>query len=118
QLVQGHVGRRREGMPGEDAGGLQVLQAGSEEIARDARQAGSEVAVTARAQAQLPHEEQAPPFADHVQGPGDGACLPIALHKRDGTVYFYKYKARWRKRDSHDVDRYGRGAVRQPSSAV
>jgi hypothetical protein len=62
----------------------------AEDVAGDARQAGREVTVPARAQTQLPHEEQAPPFADDVQGPGDGARLPIALHKKDDVLYFYK----------------------------
>src|SRR5260370_78742 len=83
-------GRRREGARGEDAGGLQVLQAGGQDVAGDARQAGREVAVTARAEGQLPHEQQAPPFADDVQGSGDGARLPVVLHESHGTLCFYK----------------------------
>src|SRR5215472_10485242 len=90
QLVHGHVGRCREGALGDDAGGLQVLQPRGEEVAGDARQACREVAVTARAESQLPHEQQAPPFADDVQGSGDGACLPVVLHKSHDALFFYK----------------------------
>src|SRR5262245_61170254 len=95
QLVHGHVGRCREGAPGDDAGGLQVLQPCGEDVAGDARQTGGEVAVTARAKGQLPHEQQAPPFADDVQGSGDGACLPVVLHKSYGRLYFYKCQLHW-----------------------
>ena len=48
------------------------------------------VAVPARAQGQLPHQEEAPPFADDVQGSGDGACLLVVLHGSHGKVYFCK----------------------------
>src|SRR5258708_1168043 len=90
QLVHGHVGRCRERAPGDDTGGLQVLQASGQDVAGDARQAGGKVAVTARAESQLPHEQQAPPFAADVQGPGAGACLPVTLHESQRTLCFYK----------------------------
>ena len=54
------------------------------------RQAGGEVAVAARAQGQLPDEEEVPPFADDVQGSGDGACVPVVLHKSHGMLCFCK----------------------------
>ena len=58
-------------------------------------QAGRQVAVTARAKSQLPHEQEAPPLADDVQGSGDGACLPVVLHESNRKLYFYKCQLHW-----------------------
>src|SRR5262249_15859628 len=90
QLVHGHVGWCREGAPGDDAGDLQVSQSRGQDVAGDARQAGRDAAVAARAPTQLSHEQEAPPFAYDVEGSGDGACLPVMLHEGNDTLVLKK----------------------------
>jgi hypothetical protein len=79
QLVDAGGGRRRQGPFGDDAGGLEVTQAGGEDVRPDSGQVPCEVGVALRACHQLAHDEQRPPLADQIERVGDRAVVVVVL---------------------------------------
>jgi hypothetical protein len=63
----------------DEAALLEPLEAAGEELGRDARQGGEELAEPALAEEEVADDEQCPAVPDDVEGLGDGASLVVRL---------------------------------------
>jgi len=77
QLVNLRRGRGREDAARHDAGRLEFLQAGGQDVRADARQALEQVGEAARPEQQLADHEQRPALADEVERPREAAELGV-----------------------------------------
>ena len=88
ELVDLRGGRRREGTPGHDPGGLEVAQARGEDVRPDAGQAVDQVGVALGPVHQLADHEQRPAIPDQVERVGHRAVLVVVLaHARNRTTH-------------------------------
>ena len=76
-----HYGAPFRYLAPDDAGRLEVAEPVGEQVGRQPRQAGSQVAVPGRADEELAHDEEVPPVTHRVEGAGEPAVLAVGLHR-------------------------------------